>query len=51
MGNLLYIVAVILTIIWAIGYFGYHAGGLIHMLLFIALVAIILRLTQEKKVS
>ncbi|MEO7046150.1 MAG: lmo0937 family membrane protein [Ferruginibacter sp.] len=31
MGNLLYIVAVVLVIIWAIGFFGYAAGGLIHI--------------------
>ncbi len=50
MGNLLYTVAVILVIIWAIGFLGYHAGGLIHVLLAIALVVVILRLIQGKKV-
>jgi hypothetical protein len=42
MGNLLYIIAVILIICWAIGFFGYAAGGLIHILLVIAIIAIIL---------
>jgi hypothetical protein len=42
MGNLLYIVAVILIICWAIGFFGYAAGGIIHILLVIAIIAIIL---------
>ncbi|MEP7234190.1 MAG: lmo0937 family membrane protein, partial [Ignavibacteriota bacterium] len=32
MGSLLYLVAVILVIAWAIGFVGYHAGGLIHIL-------------------
>ena len=50
MGNLLYLVAVILIILWAIGYVGYNAGGLIHILLFIALIAVVLRLIQGRKI-
>ena len=50
MGNLLYIIAVILIIAWAIGYFGYAAGGLIHILLVIAIIVIILRVIQGRKV-
>ncbi|MGZ3822870.1 MAG: lmo0937 family membrane protein [Mucilaginibacter sp.] len=42
MRSLLYIVAVILIIGWAIGTFAYAAGGLIHILLVIAIIAIIL---------
>lgn len=49
MGNLLYAIAVILIIIWAIGLLGFHAGGIIHLLLVIAVIAIILRLIQGKK--
>ncbi len=50
MGNLLYIIAVILIIAWAIGFLGYSAGGLIHILLVIALIAIVLRIIQGKKI-
>lgn len=50
MGNLLYIIAVILIIGWLVGYFGYHAGSLIHILLVIALIVIILRIIQGKKI-
>jgi len=50
MGNLLYIIAVILIICWAIGFFAYSAGGLIHILLVIAIIAIILRLIQGRSV-
>jgi hypothetical protein len=46
MGNLLYLIAVVLIIFWAIGYFGYQAGGLIHILLVIAVVAILLRVIR-----
>ena len=50
MGNLLYIVAVVLIIAWAIGFIGYSAGGLIHVLLVIALIAIVLRVIQGRKI-
>jgi hypothetical protein len=46
MDNLLYYIAVILIIAWAIGFIGYSAGYLIHILLVIAVVAIILRLIR-----
>jgi hypothetical protein len=42
MSNILYTIAVVLIIIWAIGLFGYAAGGIIHILLVIAIIAIIL---------
>ncbi|MBK5210273.1 MAG: lmo0937 family membrane protein [Flavobacteriaceae bacterium] len=50
MGNLLYTFAVILIILWAIGFVGYSMGGLIHILLVIAIIAIILRLIQGRKI-
>lgn len=51
MGNLLYIIAVILIIGWIIGFVGYNnAGGLIHILLVIALVVVLLRVIQGRKV-
>jgi hypothetical protein len=50
MGNLLYIIAVILIIAWAIGFIGYSAGGIIHILLIIAVIAIILRLIQGRRI-
>ncbi len=50
MGNILYVVAIVLIIAWAIGLIGFNAGGLIHVLLIIALIAIIVRLFQGKKI-
>ena len=50
MSNLLYILAVILIISWAIGFFAYSAGSLIHILLVIALFAVILRVIRGKEV-
>ncbi len=49
MSNILYVIAMILVIGWAIGFFGFYAGGLIHVLLIIALVAVILRIIRGKE--
>ena len=50
MGNLLYTIAVIMIIFWAIGFLAYSAGGIIHILLVIAAISILLRLIQGNKV-
>jgi len=50
MGNLLYTIAVILLIVWAIGFLGFHLGGVIHILLVIAVIAVLLRVIQGKKI-
>ena len=42
MRSLLYVVAVILVLGWAVGFFMYSAGALIHLLLIIAVIAILL---------
>lgn len=49
MGNLLYLIAVVLIIAWLIGFIGYGVGGLIHILLVIAVVAILMRIIQGRK--
>ena len=49
MGNLLYIIAVILLIGWAIGVFAYSAGGIIHVLLVIAIIAVLIRIISGRK--
>jgi len=48
MGNLLYVVAVVLVLIWAIGFFGYAAGGIIHLLLVIAVVLFLLKVIRRE---
>ena len=50
MSNVLYIVAVVLIIGWLIGVFALHAGGIVHVLLVIAAIAIILRVIQGRRV-
>ena len=47
MGNLLYTLAIILIIVWAIGFFAYSAGAIIHILLVIAVVALLLGLIRR----
>ena len=49
MGNLLYVIAVILVIAWAVGFLGFHAGGIIHILLVIAIIAVLLRVISGNK--
>jgi hypothetical protein len=43
-------ILIILVILWALGLFAFHAGGLIHVLLVIALVVLIVRLLQGRKI-
>ncbi len=47
MGNILYLIAVILIIGWAIGFIGYNAGGLIHILLVLAIIAVLFRVIRR----
>jgi len=50
MSNLLYAIAVILLIAWALGFFVYSVGSLIHILLVIAVIAIIFRLIRGERI-
>jgi hypothetical protein len=47
MRNLLYVIAVILIIGWLLGVFVYSVGGLIHILLVLAVVSILLSLIRR----
>jgi hypothetical protein len=48
MGNLLYLVAVILIIGWLLGFFVYGAGSIIHVLLVIAVIAILFQVISGR---
>jgi len=50
MGNILYTVAVILIIFWAIGFFAYSAGAIIHILLVFAVISVLLRVISGNRV-
>ncbi|HZI52975.1 MAG TPA: lmo0937 family membrane protein [Chitinophagaceae bacterium] len=47
---MLYIIAIILIIGWLLGFFVFSAGGVIHILLVIAIIAILLRLIRGDRV-
>lgn len=49
MGNLLYIIAVILIVGWLVGFFAYGASGLIHALLVIAIIAVLLNIISGNR--
>jgi hypothetical protein len=50
MSNLLYTIAIILVVFWAIGFFAFSLGSIIHILLVITIIAVLLRLIQGKKI-
>ena len=51
MGNLLWLIIVVLVILWLLGYVAFPFGGnLIHILLVIALVLVIYRLATGRRV-
>jgi predicted ferric reductase len=49
MRNILYILAVLLVIGWLIGFIGYQAGSIIHILLVIAVIAVLLNIIQGRR--
>jgi hypothetical protein len=50
MRSILYIIAVLLVIGWLIGFVGYGVGGIIHILLVIAVVVVLLNIIQGRRV-
>lgn len=48
MSNLLYTIALILLICWAVGFFVFSLGSLVHILLILALLSILFRIIRGK---
>jgi hypothetical protein len=46
----LYLIAVLLIIFWALGFLAFNLGGLIHILLVLAVISILLRLIGGRRV-
>jgi hypothetical protein len=42
MRSILYLIAVILVIGWLVGFFAYSVGGIIHVLLILAVISLLL---------
>ncbi|MFA9289854.1 MAG: lmo0937 family membrane protein [Solirubrobacteraceae bacterium] len=49
-GSILYLIAIVLLIAWAIGYIGYNTGVIIHILLVIAVIAVLLKIIRGKSI-
>jgi hypothetical protein len=50
MGNLLYVVAAVLIILWVIAFVGFNLGQIIHILLVIAIIAVLFRVIRGKSI-
>ena len=50
MNNLLYIIAVILLIGWLIGAFVFTIGKMIHILLVLAVIAVLIRIIRGNRI-
>jgi len=48
MGSALYVIAALLLIGWAIGFFFYDAGAIIHVLLVLALISVLIKVAQGR---
>jgi C4-dicarboxylate transporter len=48
MNSLLYLIAIVLIIGWLLGVFVYSAGGLIHTLLVLAIIAILVNIIRGR---
>jgi hypothetical protein len=43
-------IIIILLILWALGYFAFNVGSLIHVLLVIAIIVVLVRIIQGRRV-
>ncbi|MBS1771472.1 MAG: lmo0937 family membrane protein [Bacteroidetes bacterium] len=50
MRAILYLIALILVIGWVLGFTMYHAGGIIHILLVLAVISILLGIIRKGEV-
>jgi hypothetical protein len=46
--NMLWTIFIILLVLWALG-FGFHVGGLIHLLLVIAAIVLVIQLLSGRR--
>lgn len=51
MRNLLYVVAGLLVVMWAIIFLSFNASGLVHALLVLALVMVLIRIFSKEAVK
>jgi len=47
---MLWTLAIVLFVLWALGFLAFHVGGgLIHLLLVVALIVVVVRLVQGRR--
>ncbi len=51
MTNLLYTVAVIMVVLWLLGYFSFHAGSIIHILLVIIAISLLFSIIRGNRAT
>lgn len=51
MGNLLWTIIVVLFVLWLLGFLLHFGGGLIHLLLVIAVIVIIINLVTGRRAA
>ncbi|MCB2196431.1 MAG: hypothetical protein KQH79_11275 [Bacteroidetes bacterium] len=51
MKNSLYVISGLLIIIWAIVFYGFNSSGMVHLLLFLAIFIIVVRLLFNQQLS
>jgi hypothetical protein len=49
MNNILYYIAVLLILFWLIGFVGLGLGGMIHLLLFFAIISVVFRVIAGRR--
>jgi hypothetical protein len=49
LGGLLWIVVVVLAILWLLGFAVFHLGGIIHLVLVIAVIVLVWRLIMGSR--
>ena len=49
MENILYLVAAVLVILWLVGVVGYSAGGMVHVLLILAVISILVQIISGRR--
>ena len=47
---MLWIIALVLVVLWLLGLTALHIGGLIHLLLVIAVIVVLIRVIQGRRV-
>ena len=51
LGSILWAIVVVLVVLWLLGFLLFHAGGLIHILLVIALIVLIYNLITRSRAT